>query len=451
MAKDIIVPLEKNVVRYVEKYKPFIFSAGRQEEFQPIVSTNPYNDFDYSYFEQAWAYAGKSLDILMDYTFAKGIKPTLELIDNKNKKQEQVAKELEPYQHIIDEMIKIDTKPSIKFNDKLKSGRKMSKVFGRGMIAADPDMQRVPKALKIIHPRDLGRVYPRKMDWSVSSVDVNLSSTVKDNYKDEDMIYIVNDPDNPIRRNIGYGFSDFHRIVGASRSLQRFVEADSPEIVETMWANYGIVVLRPQSNSPQSDLTEIVGGLQPGQWNVVSANPEDVVIHQPSLDPKVEKLIELMKFFQQMIIGNFQVPASLLGKEEEQTFATLLGRLRAFLAGAVAQERMFCASLAETKWYNRILALQFPEAVGKVRIKAEFEPIIIESWIDNVEAMERLDKVVPKMPLAMKLDLLNLGKYQDEIEKEMKEASPAFPQPDPTKQEPFKKEKINPEETETSS
>jgi len=413
---------------YVKNYNFQAVSVGRNN-YEPIISTNPYTDIDYQYFEEAWAYAGKPLDILMDFTMGGGIKPTLDLIDKKKKDEKQIRNELTPYKDILDDLMEIDNQPQIQFNEKLKAGGKLARVFGRGLIAFDPDGTRVPQALKIIHPRDLGRVYPKRKDWSVSSVDVNLSANVKDTISDEDMIYIVNEPDNPIRRNIGYGFSDFHRIVGAARSLQRFVEFDSPEMVETMWAGYGIIVLRPLSKSPTSDLSAVAGGLQSGQWNVINANPEDVHIEVPNLDPKVEKMVELMKFFQQIIIGNFQVPASLLGKEEEQTYATLLGRIRSFIAGPVSQNRAWLATFAEEKWYNRILRLTEPEAAKKIRIKAEFKPIIIESWMDNVEALLNLQKVIPNMPLKMELELARLEQYKDDIETEQKNTPPETSQP----------------------
>lgn len=422
---------EKRSPNYLASYKPSIFSGGR-EEFQPTVTTtNPYTDVDYNYFEEAWAYAGKPLDILMDFTFAKGIKPTLELIDKKKKDEKKIADELTPFKDIIDDLIDIDNQPQIMFNEKLKAAGKMARTFGRGVVAFEPDGKRVPQALKIIHPRDLGRVYPSRKDWSVSSVDLNLN-WIKDNIADQDMIYIVNEPDNPIRRNIGYGFSDFHRIVGAARSLNRFIEFDAPEMVETMWAGYGIIVLRPQSNNPTGDGTTVAGGLGSGQWNVLNANPEDVHIEVPHLDPKVQMMVEMMNFFQQIIIGNWQVPASLMGKEQEQTFATLLGRIRLFISGTVAHNRAWLASYAENKWYNRLLAINEPEAAKKIRIKAEFEPIIIESWMDNVAALNELQKAIPNMPLAMTLDLSNLNKYKDQIEMEAKrkaDNSPAFPNP----------------------
>ncbi|KKL06858.1 hypothetical protein LCGC14_2591860, partial [marine sediment metagenome] len=49
-----------------------------------------------------------------------------------------------------------------------------------------------------------------------------------------------------------------------------------------------------------------------------------------------------------------------------------------------------------------------------VRVKAEFEPIFMESWDDLVDAVIKLDQVLP-LPDDKKLELLNLEEFKDDL------------------------------------
>ena len=50
-----------------------------------------------------------------------------------------------------------------------------------------------------------------------------------------------------------------------------------------------------------------------------------------------------------------------------------------------------------------------------VRVKAEFESIIVESWFDLVDAVLRVKGIFPNMPDDQLLELLNLEEYKTEL------------------------------------
>lgn len=401
--------------------------SSRVPEFSPLIETNPYTDIDYEYFEDAWANTlfGNTVDTLWDFTWGKGIKLNLELINKKGKDEDTQAKELESYADIIDKLVEIDSKESIQAESTFFDASKMAAVFGRSLVAKEPEGIKVrPDVLKIFHPRDLGRVYRKDYDWSVSSVNVNLFGKVKENVKAEDMIYFVNQPNNPIRRNIGYGFSEAQRVIGAARSMRRFVEFDSPEIIQSLWAGYGMLIVRPQSKSPSTDLTNISGGLNPGAFQMISANPEDIKYEQLKIEAEVDKLVKLMDAFERLIIGNQGVPAALLGRESDTNMATLLGKIRLFLAGPVMKRRKWIAGILQQQWYSRNLAIISPEAVNVLKVKVEFEMNIVESWVDVVAALKDLRFAIPELPTSVRLKLANLEQYKNEVQKEMKTDTP---------------------------
>jgi len=391
------------------------------------MSTNPYSQTDYQYFEDVWAntLAGEALDTLIDFVFGGGLKPVPELIHPNNMDDSQKSEELKKYSEIIDHLIEIDKKPNINTNENAKNAALLAKVFGRSLIAFESANNSIAgvDVFKVFHPRDLGRVFIKSSDWTVSSVSVNIFQKQKDNIKAEEMIYFVNKKNNPIQRNIGYGFSDYQRIVGGARSLRRFVEFDSPEIVQSMWASYGMIISKQQTKSPKNDAADILAGLKPGGFNVIIANPEDVAYHEIKLTAEVEKMTELMNFFERLIIGNFKVPGPLLGREEESNMATLLGKIRLFMSGPVKITRDWVAGILEPQWYNRILQELYPEAAKVIRIKCEFEPLIIESWIDIVDSLSKLTKdVLPELPIDARLKITGLEQFKDDIEKNKKNA-----------------------------
>ena len=57
----------------------------------------------------------------------------------------------------------------------------------------------------------------------------------------------------------------------------------------------------------------------------------------------------------------------------------------------------------------------FGDILEKVRVKAEFEPIIVESWFDLVDAVLRIKGIFPNMQDDQLLELLNLEEFKTEL------------------------------------
>ena len=51
----------------------------------------------------------------------------------------------------------------------------------------------------------------------------------------------------------------------------------------------------------------------------------------------------------------------------------------------------------------------------EIRVKAEFEPIIIEAWDDKVEAIANLKALLPSLSDEQLLELLGLEELKDEV------------------------------------
>ena len=380
-----------------------------------MYSNPPYTDQELEYFEDAWgsSVCGATIDKLIEYTFGGGIKPTFELIDDNGMDDEQKKKELKQYEDELNELIHYDQK--IGFEKKLKDAITMTIVFGRCVIAFEGTG--LPKALKIIHPRDLGRVFLDQKNWSLEKV---ITTFPSDELLPNEMLYCVNRPDSPRRRTMWYGYSEVQRVVGAARAWRRIVEYDMPEVTTSMWAGYGMFILKRMGRTKadaENDANTLLNSLNSGAFNAVTVDANDEIeFKNLDLNPKIKEMVDLASFYERIIIGNFAVPSALLGREEDQNRATLIGKIQFFLQGVVKSRRDWVSDLVSQQWYERNLRkMGMGDILEKVRVKAEFEPIIVESWFDLVDAVLRMKGIFPNMPDDQLLELLNLEEFKTEL------------------------------------
>ena len=397
-----------------------IASASKKFHTADILQmySNPsYTDQELEYFEDAWgsSVVGSAIDKLMEYVMGGGVKPTFELVDDKGMDEEQVLKEIKKYDSELNELINYDKK--IGFQKKLLDASTMAKVFGRCIIVFEPPTG-LPTALKIIHPRDLGRVYLDQKDWALQKV---ITTFPSDELSPDEMIYLVNRPDSPKRRTMWYGYSDLQRVVGAARAWRRIIEFDMPEVTTSAWAGYGMFILKKLGRSSADatlDANTLLNSLNAGAFNCVTVDSMDEIeFKNLDLEPKIREMVDLASFYERILIGNFAVPSALLGREEDQNRATLIGKIQFFLAGTVKQTREWISDLISEQWYERNMKqMGMGDLLKTVRVKAEFEHVQVESWFDLVDAVTRLKTVLPNLPDDKILELLNLEEIKDDLE-----------------------------------
>jgi len=389
--------------------------------------TNPtYTDTELEYFEDAWAnsVAGTAMDKKMEFVMGRGVKPTFELKEDKGLTPEQKDKALHTKEldEVLDELIQMDQK--LGFNQKLFDAAIMAKVFGRCVLTWEQDGTGIerPGALKVIHPRDTGRVFLNQETWELDQVTTfNPSASISP----PEMIYLVNRPDSPIRKTQLFGFSELQRIIGAARAWRRIVEFDMPEITTAMWASYGMFLVKKMgrnSSDTDADLNALLNSLKPGAFNAVAVEATDYIQFMTAdLDPKVAELVSLADFYERVMIGNFQVPSALLGREEDQNRATLIGKIRFFIEGPVESDREWLGDMIGPQWYERNLkALGHEKILDEIRIKPEFEPIFVENWEDMIEGVIKLKGLFPGLPDEKLLEMLKLEEFENDIDNSAK-------------------------------
>jgi hypothetical protein len=376
-----------------------------------MLFNNPYNDSDYDILEDLWSNtpAGKALDLLVQLTIGKGFKPRFEPRD-KTLKPDAKEKLIKSYDKELEQLIKIDNLPQIQMDEKVDDLMRNALVFGRAVLAFEPGEGKLVQATKSIHPRDLGRVYVHQIDWSLSSVKAfNRGDLIRNN----EMIYLVNMQNSPIRRSMWHGYSELQRSVGPARAWRQIFEFDLVEIVTSLWASYGILTVDNEglsSGEKKTDIDTIMNNIKPGAINAINGKKDEFNFFPMDTQPKVGELDTIIDRVEREMYSNVDVPGALMGREEESNMATLLGKLRMFIAGPVTMRREWLEKVLSRQWYEYNLQFINKEILEHIEVKVEFEPIIFESWIDNVESIAKLRAVFPEIPNE---ELLKLAQLED--------------------------------------
>ena len=140
-----------------------------------------------------------------------------------------------------------------------------------------------------------------------------------------------------------------------------------------------------------------------------------------NLKANVDQIVQLINNYERLIIGNFCVPAPLLGREEESNMATLFGKIRLFLQGPVQADRDWLGPIIAEQWYTRLIKIMEPDALKTIRVKAEFEPIILEDWKDMIDGLQKLKLTIPSFPDKGLLEIAGLEEYEDDLEEQQTE------------------------------
>lgn len=374
--------------------------------WMPMVFNSPYNDQDYQNLEDIWAHtiAGKCIDAMVETTIAEGINPNVEPLDKKVSQDER-ANIVSKYENEVNELKKIDDR--FKMNDHIDDAIRNMWVFGRSAIAFEPNYQEI-RAFKPIHPRDLGRVFIHQLDWSLSSVQAFRRTQ---NIQAEDMIYFCNFQNSPRYKTMHYGFSELERVIGQARALRRATEFDIVEIMETMWAGYGLIVVDNEGlteNDKRTDLATIKQGLKAGGFNLINGKKDEINYFPMNTDPKVSEISELWNKIERSIIGNFGIPGAILGREEDANMATLIGKIRFFVNAVIRPKRKQIEKVLTYQWYDKNMMILNKTYSEEVRLVVEYEPIIIEDWVDMLDAVQKLKNMFPNLPEDEMLKILHL-------------------------------------------
>jgi len=217
-----------------------------------------------------------------------------------------------------------------------------------------------------------------------------------------------------------YGYSEMQRVVGPARAYRRITEFDMPEMATTMWAGYQLIMIKKlgrATSDARTDANNIADNLNPGTFNIIEVDAlDEIEAKSLDLNPKITEMVEMASFYERIMIGNFQVPSALLGREEDQNRATLIGKIRFFNEGPVKFDQEQLGDVLGKQWYEpNVKKLGHENILEQIRIKVEFEPRFIESYDDRVDAVGKIQNIV-NISDEKKLELLNLEEAKNDIQ-----------------------------------
>ena len=417
----------------------------RDRKIFPKFFMNPYQDLDYMVLQDIYAnsVAGRIIDRIMELVFSRGIKPVLKLrnpeeFGDEKKQQEEIEKD----QEIIDNLLQIDeavSDPDDEIDPFLDSTiatkfialAKNAMVYGRSMIIKEFTkpiklgdgnvIQGVPNILKVINPRDMGIVEIDQESWKLQSIQIRFTSQ---QLTPQEMIYLEHGSNNPVYNGLHYGYSAMQSMIGASRSLKQMIEVDFPTITKHVWSGSGSIVIKPQGTTEaekQSELNNILSQWREGRWNGLMEDPANVAINTHDLQPKIADLVQLADFLIRHNIAQTGMPQAIFAQEKDSNRATLIGKLRLFMDGPAATIQEWITNAIGKQWYMpnfRAIYGRDSELYEKYRIEAAFEPLKLESFQDNVDAVMKLNREVPLTAEAIG-ELLNIDEFADKVDPDL--------------------------------
>ena len=405
-------------------------TATQNTSFSPQYFQPIYTEIDLETFQGLYGHTliGKTIDVNTDHVMGDGIRPVAEWRrPNKHgKNKDEQRKGLEEFDDIMDDLQQYDEHSKIKLDPKTRDAFRQTLVFGRsvlafewndydgtGLIPAEP-----PAAIKSVHPRMLGQIYVDQQDWSLQSVIIH---TKYDHlcYADS-MIYFCNKPNSPVFRNMHYGQSEIQRVAGHGTVLRELTEFDLIEIAKTMWAGYGVITVDQEGledYDKQSQLNKIIRSMRAGAWTAISKTGEKgIEFNQYKFQNDLNGLKTIMDTVERSIIGDSQIPAPFLGRDENTNMATLFAATRQYYHGPVRQKRKIVSEALRESWYERNLSFYNPNLLKDVKISVKFENLPIDAWMGALDQLEKLHMLVPQLPIEELLKLADLDYLVDQLD-----------------------------------
>ena len=404
-------------------------SANRSSTFTPQYFQAVYTEEDNQHFQGLYGHTliGKCIDVNTDHVMGDGFRPIAEWRrPNKHgKNKDAQRKELEQYDDAMDELQYLDERPKIGLDQKARDAFRQTLVFGRSVLAFEWDgydgtdviPATPPAALKLVHPRMLGQIYVDQQDWSLESVNIWTQKAHRC-YADQ-MIYFCNKPNSPIYRNMHYGMSEIQRVAGHGSVLRELTEFDLVEIAKTMWAGYGVITVDQEGleeKNKRTQLEDIVRSLKAGAWAAIGKTGEHGVdFAQYKFENDLNGLGMLIDKMERSIIGDAQIPAPFLGRDETTNMATLFAATRQYYHGPVRQKRKIVVDALKGAWYERNLAFIDPDLLKDIKISIKFENLPIDAWMGALDQLEKLQIIVPQLPIEEILKLADLDYLIDQL------------------------------------
>lgn len=253
------------------------------------------------------------------------------------------------------------------------------------------ELDTVPRALEVVHPRDMGMV---GLDSRNVPRSIYRNLPMWDRLNLEDIIYLHSMVEGShVHNSWGFGLSPISGCIDAARLHDKIEKEDAPAALRVSWTNIPLVFANlPGGEGPQKaeQLRRLSSQLHGGGPTFVALPPESVKVEdlkmQPALDPMREWKAALLNYMAAHV-GLPQVAVS----EKDTTRAATSGKSNLMVQGTIQPRRERVGECLARQWYLPMLRERYPNVAKSWRVRVVFDNLDTESLAQKVEAISALD------------------------------------------------------------
>jgi len=315
------------------------------------------------------------------YPTSKGFETVLELADPRDLSEEQIAAQLEKFQHVKDEIDALNK--AMGLDNILFIAQAKRSIYGKAGFEIVRDKKGVPTQLL---PLNSERLEPElDAEWNLTSFKYEGKSKA---YAQEEILYFVN---TALEADFE-GLSDIEPVLDVCETRHQILRVDLKESAEKLWAPTVIItadVSGLSDEEAQKVINNIISGIQPGKNIAMS---QKVTVTPVELKSDIPGLIQSLEYTDFEIIGNFRVPKFLIGREKQVNRATAYAELEAYRDGKISEVQRSLRREIEHQWYDpqvrRILNIEKDPL--PVLVKHRWNPISVADFYQQAQAVSQL-------------------------------------------------------------
>ena len=378
---------------------------------------NPRQYFDHILLSDAYvnSFGGTVMDTYTEFIMPKSIKPVLKLRHpaqaGDKKAQEKLLKD---NNEIIEKLESVD----LWFSDKGRTQRDpLTDVpmqqkfrdmitnlltFGREAMVyekwshLDPvsvgneEFAGIPNVIKLLHPIEMGMLEIDDYTWKLGGMYVHSDRSY---IPSNEMLYMVNQYQNPQIGGLMYGYSKLQRAIDPIRLLRRIFAKNYQSFIRASYSGMGAFVF--DSSGYDDGVRETLRrslkeSYKAGEIAVIDyANIKEFKFEQFNINVKISELQELQQQLIKVVIGVTGIPQSLVFDESAANRATLVGRIVSFINNQITTQRSMISDQISSQWYNRV----FRSIYGKSSDADILETFYIDCEFEEMELETKIEKV----------------------------------------------------------
>jgi hypothetical protein len=283
------------------------------------------------------------------------------------------------------------------FNEKLDMFLKSFFVTGRGLLeikrfpaGEDFPIYGEPRALVPLNVINITNVIVNQSTFELDGIEYDDGDTTqranpKRIIRPLSMLFGVNDDNNLYNNSMYSGVSPVWTCLSTSQSNLVINDEDIPEATRQVAQKFGF--LYTGTNQP-SHTAQIREQLANSTWLV--HNNEKLKPEVYDLARDLTELPDVREMNSKYLTWSMMVPMFLIF-EDTANFATASQALQAWKVTTIDYYRTVLQGILETYWYNPLIADHFGIDISdvitqKIKIKAEFEDLVFDTFKDKVDA-----------------------------------------------------------------